>query len=239
MPPLKKAVVVCFVLVAAMVLLLAGYVLLRRRLPSTDASLARVPDLIQMEWEKRARRKVNARERALEASRACVANGERYCLMENFPAALREYKKALELDGSSLHAALEVGRVAWHLHDREDAKAGWQKAITIDPLAAAAHAGLFEMLGDGNDDDRRRAFRHALTLMVLSPHRTATREYVTLHPELGREISLVAADVVEPPEEKDPRKLLSMAWQHLPKRETREADACFAKVLATQMVAGY
>jgi tetratricopeptide (TPR) repeat protein len=201
-------------------------------MPASDASLARIPDIVQEALRKTARTEAEAKEQAQEASRECVANGDRYCLMENYPAALREYSKAMELDGTNLHAALEVGRVAWHLKNVPVARSGWQKAIELDPLAAAAHAGLFEALKGGNEQEVRRAFRHAITLRVLAPYRAAAREFVLLNPELAREIELVGDDAETPLTETDPRALLTKAWQALPKHDARTADICFARVLA-------
>ncbi|MBT7164220.1 MAG: hypothetical protein HN904_15675 [Victivallales bacterium] len=237
MPPLYKALLFCGVVGSLVLALFVGYLSLRSITPAADASLARYPDIIQMEWRKRSRTEKESRERALATARECVANGERYCLMENFPAALREYTKAVTLDGANLQACLEVGRVAWHLGDRPAALQGWQKAITLNPLAASAHGGLFEVYQGGSEKDRQRAFRHALTLMVLSPHRTATREFVVLNPEIARQIQLVADDADEPLVETDQRKLLTTAWQALPKHDSRTADTCFARVLALRLVA--
>jgi tetratricopeptide (TPR) repeat protein len=232
MPPLHKALLFCSIVGGLTLTLLVGYLFFRSLTPASDASLARIPDIVQEAWRKQTRSAVEAKQRAREASRECVANGDRYCLMENYPAALREYSKALDLDGTNLHAALEVGRVGWHLKNRLVARTGWQKAITLDPLAAAAHAGLFEMLKEGDEQDVRRAFRHAITLRVLAPYRAAAREFVLLNPELAREIELVGDDAGTPPAETDARVLLSKAWQALPKHDARTADICFARVLA-------
>jgi tetratricopeptide (TPR) repeat protein len=192
-----------------------------------------MPDILQQSWKGRPRNEQEEREQTLAASRECMANGNRYCLMERYPAALREYTKALQLDDSNLEAALEVGRVAWHLANREEAGKGWKKAIMIDPLAASAHAGLFTMLQSGSEEERRRAFRHAITLRVLSPYRTSAKEFIALNPAIALEIKRVGDDAEPPGEEMAPRELLATAWKALPKHDTRTADACFARVLAT------
>ena len=233
MPPLHRALIFCTIVGGLVLSLFVGYMFLRSLMPATDASLSRFPDIVQEAWRKRHRTAEEAQERALEASRECVANGNRYCLMEDYKSALREYTKAARLDSTNLDACLEAGRVAWLLHEPVTARAGWQKALTLAPLAATAHAGLFEMLKDGSDEDRRRAFRHAITLQVLRPYRSAPREFILLNPEIGVEIERVAGDAgSESVTETDPRQLLTKAWQALPKQDRRTADICFGRVLA-------
>lgn len=232
MPPLHRALFFC-VLVGGMVLaMLGGYLHLRAQLPASDVSMSRVPDLVQEAWRKRHQSAEDARLRAIEASRGCVANGNRYCLQEDFPAALREYRKAAELDSSNLTACLEIGRVARLLDNSSVARDGWQRALVLDPLAAAAHAGLFDLFKESSEEDRRRAFRHALTLHVLSPHRSTPREFILLHPEIAREIELVANDAADASlAALDSRELLTRAWEALPKQDLRTADACFGQIL--------
>ncbi len=233
MPPLHRALIFCSVVGALALALLVGYLYLRSLTPATDASLSRFPDIVQETWRKRNRSAEEAKARAIGASRECVANGNRYCLMEDYRSALREYAKAAELDRTNLDACLEMGRVAWLLGNPATARTGWQKAIGLDPLAAAAHVGLFEMLREGNDEDRRRAFRHAITLQILAPYRSAAREFILLNPETGREIERVANDAGnESVTETDSRKLLAKAWQAQQQQDLRTADICFGRVLA-------
>jgi tetratricopeptide (TPR) repeat protein len=213
--------------------MIAGYLYLRSRLPATDVSMSRFPDLVEETWRKRHQSAEEARLQAIEASRECVANGNRYCLLEDFPAALREYRKAAELNASNLEACLEIGRVARLLDNQTVAKDGWQRAIRLEPLSAAAHAGLFEMLRDGGGEDQRQAFRHALTLHILSPYRPGPREFILLHPEIARDIELVAGDVADASlAALDSRELLSRAWQSQGKQDQRTADASFGQILA-------
>ncbi|MDX9981242.1 MAG: hypothetical protein RBU25_14545 [Lentisphaeria bacterium] len=238
MPPLHRALLFC-VLVGGMALLMfAGYMYFRARLPATDVSMSRFPDLVQEAWRKRNQSAEEARLRAIEASRECVANGNRYCLMDDYPSALREFRKAAELDAGNLDACLEIGRVAGLLKQMPVARDGWQRALELDLLAATAHAGLFEMLREGDEKERRRAFRHALTLHVLSPHRPAPREFILLNPEIAREIELVANDAADATlAALDSRALLARAWEALPKENQRTADACFGQILARFRVA--
>lgn len=233
MPPLHRALIFCSIVGTLALGLVVAYLYLRSLTPATDASFSRFPDIVQEAWRKRNRSAEEAKTRAIEASRECVANGNRYCLMEDYKSALREYAKAAELDHTNLDACLEMGRVAWLLHNVTVARTGWQKAIGLDPLASTAHVGLFEMLRTGNDDDRRRAFRHAITLQVLAPYRSDPREFILLNPEMGREIERVANDTGnESVTETDPRKLLTKAWQAQQKQDLRTADICFGRVLA-------
>jgi len=232
MSPLHRTLIFS-VLVGGMVLaMIAGYMVFRSRLPATDVSMARFPDIAQEFWRKRGQSAEEARLQALEASRECVANGNRYCLAENFQAALREYKKAAELDSGNLEAWLEIGRVGRLIGNAAVARDGWSRALRLDSLSAVAHAGLFETLKEGGDEDRRLAFRHALTLHILSPHRSAPREFILLHPEVAREIELVANDAAdESLAALDSRDLLARAWTALPKQNQRLADACFGEIL--------
>lgn len=210
--------------------MLAGYMLFRRHQLGTDASLARMPDLAQEAWRKRRLSAEEARQRAIEASRECLANGNRYVLIEDYPAALREFTKAAELDASNLDACLQLGRIAQLTGNSTLARDGWRRALRLDPLSTVAHAGMFDLLREGNEEDRRRAFRHALALHVLSPHRPAPREFILLHPDIAREIELVANDGGgESQAEIESRELLAAAWQT---GEHRTADIHFGHILA-------
>lgn len=232
MPPLHRALLFCVLVGGMALLMLAGYMYFRARLPATDVSMSRFPDLVQETWRKRKQSAEEARQRALEASRECMANGNRYCLLDDFPSALREYRKAAELDAGNLDACIEIGRVARLLNQMPVARDGWQRALELDPLAAAAHAGLFEISKDGDEKERRLAFRHALTLHILSPHRSAPREFILLNPEIAREIELVANDAADATlAALDSRELLARAWAALPKQNQRTADACFGQIL--------
>jgi len=90
---------------------------------------------------------------------------------EDFPEAVEQFEKAMQLDPTYSKAAYYLGLTYNALFDEEKAQLYFKKAVEIDPDYREAHAAYAGMLLDIGDVDE--ALRQVNTVLVLQPNHAA------------------------------------------------------------------
>lgn len=109
-------------------------------------------------------------------------------LAENYPAAVTEFEKALEINPSSVSLRVEFARTLWKMGEIRRAVEEGEKAIELDPNTAEAHFVLGQIYFSHRSQDtmRKKAAAEFQRVLELDPRHAEALSYLgQLHFQSG------------------------------------------------------
>ena len=90
--------------------------------------------------------------------------GQQALAKKNYPAALRAFERAFELDGAQVDVAWQLAHLHALLGNRTEAEQYYRRGIALDPQNAAGHLALAILIAEEEDNPKRLAEADTLLL---------------------------------------------------------------------------
>lgn len=162
--------------------------------------------------------------------------GKHALAKKNYPAALRAFERALELDGGQIDVVWQLARLHALLGNRGEAERYYRLGLTLDPQDGELHLALAMLLAEEQDDPER--LQEADTLLLRARQLGASPLNVALSrarvaTALGRfDVAAKEYDAAVAAQPPDAKLMLELGDFHRDMGETEQALDWYRKIEA-------